>query len=109
MGQSSVSRLPEDNSIVHIVITIKVVPVDRIGVIVIVVLLAFMKMIQDSVCDSSNSHSVFADFLKKLSALVVFFGQIFFWCHFRMITELKYLSLMPVKHIERKGYVQVVE
>ena len=108
MDQSDLYRLLEDRSVVHVVIIIKVLPADRVGVIVIIVLFRFMQMIKNPVHDSSNGPGVFTNLIQCLQLFFLCCGFLF-WCHFRMITEQQYLSLMPLKHIGRKRYVEVMK
>ena len=71
MDQSDLYRLLEDRSVVHVVIIIKVLPADRVGVIVIIVLFRFMQMIKNPVHDSSNSPGIVTDFFKSLLTLFI--------------------------------------
>jgi len=71
MDQSAVYRLLEDRSIVHVVIIVKVLPTDRVGVIVIIVLFRFMQMVKNPVNNSSNSPGIVTDFFKSLLTLFI--------------------------------------
>jgi hypothetical protein len=40
-----------------------------------------------------------ADFFEKLCVLLFFGWHVFFWCHFRMITNLEYLSFLVPEYV----------
>jgi len=74
MGHSFAFSLLQDPSVVHIVVTIEVIPADRVGVVIIVIvfLLRFMEKIKYPVYHPPNGSGILADLLQCLDGFFIF-------------------------------------
>jgi len=91
-------------SVVHVIVRIEILPVHRVRIIVITFFGMLMEMIEDSIRHSTYRPGVLTNFFKGLNALV-FFGRIFFRCHFGMITQKRYLRFVAAENMREETYV----